>query len=47
MFYDYEIIFKSVLSIARYFIKARMGEGGRMKDERLALRNSANPLFSW
>jgi len=47
MLYSYEIIFKSVLNITRYFTMARMGEGGRMKDERLALRNSAKPLFSW
>lgn len=39
------IVFKSVLSIAQYFVLARMGEGDRTKDERLELRNSVKPVF--
>lgn len=41
----YTIVFKSVLSIAQYFVLARMGEGDRTKDEMLALRNSVKPVF--
>lgn len=41
----YMIVFKSVLSIAQYFVLARMGEGDRTKDERLELRNSVKPVF--